>query len=193
LLFYNYFYVHMIWISTKPCMTPAEGMNAYINIYAYKYTYICICDSLIIGHQDQGQVILLSTASRPVHLGVGLPLEQMTRFYISLSDDYFLSSSCRFKFKFKLNYDRQSVGQSVLVLGSHDQIFAFCLTIVDGRLTPWWTGRLIVSHNVTLTSWTDPCGGGLEYLHHSPASHTKWQKRNPVPGGITGIHCSWGI
>jgi hypothetical protein len=26
----------------------AEGMNAYMNKYAYKYTYICICDSLII-------------------------------------------------------------------------------------------------------------------------------------------------
>jgi hypothetical protein len=24
-------------------------MNAYMNKYAYKYTYICICDSLIIG------------------------------------------------------------------------------------------------------------------------------------------------
>jgi hypothetical protein len=26
-------------------MTPAEGMKAYM----HKYTYICICDSLIIG------------------------------------------------------------------------------------------------------------------------------------------------
>jgi hypothetical protein len=25
-----------------------EGINAYVNKYAYKYTYICICDYLII-------------------------------------------------------------------------------------------------------------------------------------------------
>jgi hypothetical protein len=31
-------------ISTNPCITPAEGMNAYMNKYAYN-----ICDSLIIG------------------------------------------------------------------------------------------------------------------------------------------------
>jgi hypothetical protein len=47
--FYKHFYVYIIWISTKPCITPAEGMNAYMHKYAYKYTYICICDSLIIG------------------------------------------------------------------------------------------------------------------------------------------------
>jgi hypothetical protein len=28
-------------------MTPA-GMNAYMHKHAYEYTYICICDSLII-------------------------------------------------------------------------------------------------------------------------------------------------
>jgi hypothetical protein len=44
-LFYRYFYVHIFWISTKQCITPAKGMNAYM----HKYTYICICDSLIIG------------------------------------------------------------------------------------------------------------------------------------------------
>jgi hypothetical protein len=40
--FYNCFYVRTIWISTKPRITPAEGMNAYINKYAYKYTYISL-------------------------------------------------------------------------------------------------------------------------------------------------------
>jgi hypothetical protein len=49
LFFYNYCYVHMIWISTKPCITHVEGINAYMNKYAYKYTYICICDFFIIG------------------------------------------------------------------------------------------------------------------------------------------------
>jgi hypothetical protein len=37
----NTFIVNINWICTKPCTTPAEGMNKY----AYKYTYICICDS----------------------------------------------------------------------------------------------------------------------------------------------------
>jgi hypothetical protein len=31
-----------------------------------------------------------------------------------------------------------------------------------------------------------PCGGGLEYLHSSPASRKRRGKGNPVPGGITG-------
>jgi hypothetical protein len=35
--------------STKPCITPVEGMNAIRHKFAYNYTYICICDSLIIG------------------------------------------------------------------------------------------------------------------------------------------------
>jgi hypothetical protein len=38
----------MIWISTKPCITHVEGINAYVNKYAYKYTYIRMC-SFIIG------------------------------------------------------------------------------------------------------------------------------------------------
>jgi hypothetical protein len=32
--FYKYFYIHIIWISTKPCITPVEGMNASMNKYA---------------------------------------------------------------------------------------------------------------------------------------------------------------
>jgi hypothetical protein len=36
-------------------------------------------------------------------------------------------------------------------------------------------------------------GGGFEYLHRSPASRRSWRKGNPVPGGITGPPCSWGI
>jgi hypothetical protein len=38
-----------------------------------------------------------------------------------------------------------------------------------------------------------PCGGGLEYLPSSLASHKRRQKGNPVPGGITGPPCSWEI
>jgi hypothetical protein len=36
----------------------------------------------------QVQVVLRPTVSRPVRLGVGPPLEQMTRFYISLSGNF---------------------------------------------------------------------------------------------------------
>jgi hypothetical protein len=38
-----HFYVYIIWISTKPCITPAEGINTYA-----QYTYIFIYDSFII-------------------------------------------------------------------------------------------------------------------------------------------------
>jgi hypothetical protein len=47
-LFYNYLYVHIIWISTIPYIKHMEGINSYVNKYAYKYTSICRCDSLII-------------------------------------------------------------------------------------------------------------------------------------------------
>jgi hypothetical protein len=57
LFFYNYLYVHKIWISTKPYITHMEGINVYVNKYAYEYIYIyiyvcvcvcvCVCDSLI--------------------------------------------------------------------------------------------------------------------------------------------------
>jgi hypothetical protein len=38
-----------------------------------------------------------------------------------------------------------------------------------------------------------PCEGGVEYLHRSPASRKRHRIGNPVPGGITGPPCSWGI
>jgi hypothetical protein len=45
--FYNYLYVHMIWISTKQYNPLMEGIKAYVNKHAYKHTYICICFSSI--------------------------------------------------------------------------------------------------------------------------------------------------
>jgi hypothetical protein len=44
----------MIWISTKPCITHMEGINAYINKYAYTNTFICIRASLIIDKFGSG-------------------------------------------------------------------------------------------------------------------------------------------
>jgi hypothetical protein len=38
----------------------------------------------------------------------------------------------------------------------------------------------------------NPCGGGLEYPHCSPACRRWRRKGNPVPGGITWPHCHWG-
>jgi hypothetical protein len=35
--------------------------------------------------------------------------------------------------------------------------------------------------------------GGLQHLHHSPASRKRRCKGNLVPGGITGPPCSWEI
>jgi hypothetical protein len=35
LFFYNHFYVCTVWISTKPCITPAEGMDAHMNKYMW--------------------------------------------------------------------------------------------------------------------------------------------------------------
>jgi hypothetical protein len=36
-----------------------------------------------------------------------------------------------------------------------------------------------------------PYGGGLQYLHRSPASRRRRRNGNPVPGGITGPPCFW--
>jgi hypothetical protein len=41
-------------------------------------------------------------------------------------------------------------------------------------------------------SWVILCGGGVEYLHHSPASCSRQQKWNPVPKGITRPPCYGG-
>jgi hypothetical protein len=43
-----------------------------------------------------------------------------------------------------------------------------------------------------LAGYKSPCGGGLECLYHSPASHRRRRKENPVPGGITGSPCDRG-
>jgi hypothetical protein len=42
-------------------------------------------------------------------------------------------------------------------------------------------------------NWSNLCGGGVEYLHRSPASRRRRRKGNPVTGGTTWPRCSWGI
>jgi hypothetical protein len=39
----------MIWISTKPYITHVEGINAYVNNYAYKYTCMWFFDDRLCG------------------------------------------------------------------------------------------------------------------------------------------------
>jgi hypothetical protein len=43
------------------------------------------------------------------------------------------------------------------------------------------------------TNHRSPRGGGFKYLHLTPASRRRRWKWNPVPEGITGPTCSWGI
>jgi hypothetical protein len=49
------------------------------------------------------------------------------------------------------------------------------------------------SFNLNRNDISTPCRGRLEYFRHSPVSHQRWQKGNPMPRGITGQHCSWGM
>jgi hypothetical protein len=58
----------------------------------------------------------------------------------------------------------------------------------------WMSVSCKVTLTLTLTlSGRTPCGGGLEYFTVVPASRKRRQKGNPVPGGITGPPCYWGI
>jgi hypothetical protein len=50
----------------------------------------------------------------------------------------------------------------------------------------------ICNIRVILQIQIPPCGGGLEYLHRSPASRIRRRKGNPVPGNITGPLGHWG-
>jgi hypothetical protein len=51
----------------------------------------------------------------------------------------------------------------------------------------------LVGEKKLLSPQLVPCGGGVEYLHRSPESRRRRRNGNPVPGGITGPPCSWGI
>jgi hypothetical protein len=57
---------------------------------------------------------------------------------------------------------------------------------------------LILSHYLNVLCHAhhtkqSPCGGGLEYLHRSPASRKRRRKGSPMTGGIPRPPCSWGI
>jgi hypothetical protein len=67
----------------------------------------------------------------------------------------------------------------------------------SGARCQMWACRLIAGSKLLLLlllgSWEPPREGGFEYLHRSPTSHRRRRKGNPVPGGISGPPCSWGI
>jgi hypothetical protein len=50
-----------------------------------------------------------------------------------------------------------------------------------------------VCESVSVSLYLFLCGGAIEYLHRSPSSRKRRRKGIPVPGGISGPPCSWGI
>jgi hypothetical protein len=80
----------------------------------------------------------------------------------------------------------------------------FVLTLVDGVCCVWFIDPVLVLMSYPRRYYISrakgenkgsvfPCGGGVEYLHRSPANHKKRRKGNPVPGGKTRPPYSWGI
>jgi hypothetical protein len=140
-------------ISLPSAGTPLYWQKAYntnlihLNTSHLYYLYLSLVMSSQLLLPLQDQVILRPTFSRPIRLGVGPLLEQMTRFYISLSDNYFLLHvgrplwqedgsvvcSAIMQVQVKLYCDRQLVGQFVLVWGpmwgSWPDFTFLCLTI----------------------------------------------------------------
>jgi hypothetical protein len=63
----------MIWISTKPYVTHTEGINAYVNKYAYKYTYIdCLCGLVVrdLGYRSGGPGSISGTTRKKKVVGL---------------------------------------------------------------------------------------------------------------------------
>jgi hypothetical protein len=62
--------------------------------------------------------------------------------------------------------------------------------LVTALIVAWHQDRLAEWLSVVRDNFDFDFGGGLEYLH---CSHANQQEENPVPGGITGSPCSWGV
>jgi hypothetical protein len=80
-------------------------------------------------------------------------------------------------------YNTRSIG--VCILGDFTGTRTFIILLRSSHRFASLTATLFVSLLA--------CGGGIEYLHRCPARRKSRQKGTPVPGGITGPHCSWGI
>jgi hypothetical protein len=84
-------------------------------------------------------------------------------------------------FPWRWIFRNQLVTAHVSVDTNHQQTF------------PWIRIRCIRREQNWFQNRDNPCGGVAEYLHRSPASLRRRRKGNPVPGGITGPPCSWGM
>jgi hypothetical protein len=131
--------------------------------------------------------ILVCSRYRNIRLGIGrrypLALTVTTRLSITSCKLFNLATDCHIndrKFCLKT--------QPVLLLPSGQY---FLLSLESGWSWMSWHFDRNWAHRIAVI--TDPCGGGLEYLHRRPASRKRRQKGNPVPGGITEPPCSWGI
>jgi hypothetical protein len=56
--------------------------------------------------------------------------------------------------------------------GTHDHIFVQCL---DLFFSFCWSS-LLIKEGLVFYIYIDPCGGGVEYLHHDPASRRRRRK-----------------
>jgi hypothetical protein len=66
--------------------------------------------------------------------------------------------------------------------------YKFCILCVGNRLN-----FHEINSTLPFNILKGLCGGGIECFHRSPASRKRRRKGNPVPGGISGPPCSWGI
>jgi hypothetical protein len=77
--------------------------------------------------------------------------------------------------------------------GTQERCFLRCQNDATTRKNGlYWVRFEPLSRGPTGQASQGPCGGGLEYLHRSPASRKRRQEGNLVPGAITGPPYSWG-
>jgi hypothetical protein len=109
-------------------------------------------------------------------------------FDIDLTLDWIIKS------KSKLHYNWRSVSHYVKVSSPFWDLWpdiTFCPKVVFWNLLSCLFGA--IPEGYIYRDLSLQVGGGLEYLHRSPASRKRRRKGNPVPEGLAGPPCSWGI
>jgi hypothetical protein len=142
------FYLYIIWISTKPCIIPAEGMNACMHKYVYKYACACIFDSFIIGKfcssNNKDYVSQFSPSVLP---------SVAPSYHLSLITYHLI---CHLHHKY-LN-DWRSVGQSIFVSCSHLQTMTrFFFSVRELRVS--WCGAPCLKIGLICNLLTQLCLG----------------------------------